>query len=893
MVKKKVAHYNKWRQDRISKHKKTTWKKYEKYIEEEKGNLSSEIHYYKSHPVKPEKHNTHPENSSDQSHNEEVKKRTDEHKKDLQVGKHSTMYAAATSVRKVVIPSHTNISVREQEQAQYANASKKYHENIKAGGTDASALQVSQEYLNSVGLENHKISPLSNRDSLVINKPNGKHEIAYRGTDKTHLGDLKTDARLIGGIEEGGSQYTRSQEQIANVIAEHGAGSIDHFSGYSKGGGQALLNGAKHNIEATGLNPLIGKNLMNKLDTDKNLKILRTTDDPASLGLVASEHPYELKTINPIKEGYAMGVEPISQSYASHRLENFLDGEAIRTEGAGSQEWKKAVSKHSLGTEMEMLHTAKNVYDRGGTYTDFIHEINQNNPATNRSNMNQHEPHSIVDNEKRLAGTSHHADDIKVRTWDDISEGEFTLPEEKFIDGHMNPYEDNSHRPPMDRNSMRDAELARVKQEIKPYSIKNDPLFTDTRPSMAKTKSQMRDAELARVKQEVAQMDKGAKFGLDETIPGSKPNYRERVAEAKSYQDLEKRMASLSNEVLPPIDPLNVLGGTTKKLLEFPSVPKGSPLERMIDARNPLAQEYKRPKISPVEVPFPEGLEPPPSAPAETQTDITNRSKKLKDNINRARGQHNEEILQHRETFGTDHDIHLHHDERSSFIDLPANERVSKINQMREQSAQHANNSSEHFGTGETTVAPSGLKQLAGAFHPTSIAMGLGAGLAAESAMNLVDKDHKIPKVPRGFLTGGVAGGMGNIAARGLGIAGEKLVERGAISAGMAETVGLAAGGVGLLPEIIAGGAGYVAGELGGMGVKALVKEAGGDEKAQGWGESVGGGAIGGATSGAIIGSVVPGIGTAVGAGIGFVGGAAMGALANTGVFKSIGNLFS
>ena len=33
MVKKKVAHYNKWRQDRISKHKKTTWKKYEKYVE--------------------------------------------------------------------------------------------------------------------------------------------------------------------------------------------------------------------------------------------------------------------------------------------------------------------------------------------------------------------------------------------------------------------------------------------------------------------------------------------------------------------------------------------------------------------------------------------------------------------------------------------------------------------------------------------------------------------------------------------------------------------------------------------------------------------------------------------------------------------------------------------
>jgi hypothetical protein len=142
-------------------------------------------------------------------------------------------------------------------------------------------------------------------------------------------------------------------------------------------------------------------------------------------------------------------------------------------------------------------------------------------------------------------------------------------------------------------------------------------------------------------------------------------------------------------------------------------------------------------------------------------------------------------------------------------------------------------------------------------------------------------------------LVGGAAGGMGNLVARGLGVAGEKLIERGALTAGTAETLGIAAGGVGLLPEIIAGGAGYVAGELGGMGVSELVKEAGGDKNAQEWGSSVGGGAIGGATSGAIIGSVVPGIGTAIGAGIGFVGGAAFGALSNSGVFKSIGNLFS
>ena len=907
MVKKKVLHYNKWRQDRISQHKKTTWKKYEKYIETTGGNLSSEIHYYKSHPIKPEKHKIHPENESDVSHNEEHKKRTDEHKDDVASGKHNTMYAAATSVRKVVIPTHENISMREQQQAQYANASKKYHENIKSGGNDSSAIQSAQDYLNSVGLENHTVSPLSNRDSLVIGKPNEKFEISYRGTDKTHLGDLKTDARIIAGLEEGGSQWVRSQEQIANVLAEHGAGSIDHFSGYSKGAAQALLNGAKHNVEATGINPLIGKNLMKKMDTDKKLKILRTTDDPASLGLVAAEHPYDLSTVSPIKEGYAMGVEPISQSYASHRLENFLDMNAVRGEGMGSIEWKKAIAKHSLSTEMEMLHTAKNVFDNGGSYTDFIHEINQNNTPATRSNRVPHEPHSIVDNEKRLAGSSHHTDDIKVRTWDDISNGKFSLQEEKYIDGHMNPYEDNSHRP--SRNAARDRELARVRNEIDPY-------FADTRPRLAQSKTQMREQELARVRNEVAMMDKGAKFGLDEGATGVNKLPRntamERIQDKRDIKNLEKRFKNitdgqLNTEFQNTIDPLGIMESSGNMgLPDLPSVPAGNPLDRMIDARHPDAREFtgRRPDLDlpnvsnnnsrprPVDIPFPEGLEPPPPPLPENLTDISNRTAKLKDHINQARNQHNEEIIQHRETFGTGQDIHLHHDDRMAFNELSPIERVNAINEMRQGAATHANNASEHFAP-PTSQAPSGLKQLAGAFHPTSLAMGMGAGLAAEASMNLIDPEHKIPKVPRGFLTGAAAGGLGNVAARGLGVAGEKLIERGLLSAGMAESVGLAAGGVGLLPEIIAGGAGYVAGELGGSAVGSIVKELGGDEEDIGWGESVGGGAIGGATSGAIIGSVVPGLGTAIGAGIGFVGGAAFGALSNSGVFKSIGNLFS
>jgi len=889
MVKKNVEHYSKWKKERISKHKKTTWKKYEKYIETEGGNFSSEIHYYKSHPVKPDKHPTHPDNESDESHNDEIKKRQDEHKDDLVKGKHNTMYAAATSVRKIIIPSHTTISQREQQQAQYANASKKYHENIKSGGTDATAVSTAQEYLNSVGLQDHIISPLSNRDSIVIQKPTGKIEISYRGTDKTHMGDLKTDARIIAGFEEGGTQFNRANEQINNVITEHGVGAIDHLSGYSLGGGKSLILGAKNNIEATGINPLVGKSLLSKMDTEKNLKIIRTTDDPASLGLVASEHPFEVKTVSPIKEGYALGIEPISQSYASHKLENFLDIEALRTPGMGSQELHKANAKNSVATEMEMLHTAQKMYKKGGTYTDYIHELYKTENPSTRSNRNQRENHSIVNGEKRLAGQKHNIDDIKVRTWDDVSNTEFTPQEAKYITDHNNPYEDNSHK-----NAIRDKELARVKNElndIKPYSIETDPYFTDTRPSMAKTKSQMRDIELARVKGEIANMNTNAKFGLDTGAEGvnrpTKTGLMELQQDKRFVKGFNKKMTSLvnskqgfqfPNEV---IDPLSILPKKNAMdiIYEFPSVPKGNPLDRMIDARNPDYIAPSKKQIIPVEVPFPAGLEPPTNN--STNLEITNRNKQIKDGIHKARGQHNEEHGNFRELFGEGKDLHLHHDERQTFLELPSETQISKINKMRTESNTHAQNSTEHFATGETIHAPSGLKQLAGAFHPTSIAMGLGAGFAAEKSMNLIDKDHKIPMIPRGLITGGVAGGMGNLAARGLGVAGEKLVERGAISLGVAETLGIGAAGVGLLPEIIAGGVGYAVGEVGGMGISALVKEAGGDKKDQEWGAAVGGGALGGMASGAIIGSVVPGIGTAVGAGIGFVGGAVFGALSN------------
>ena len=104
--------------------------------------------------------------------------------------------------------------------------------------------------------------------------------------------------------------------------------------------------------------------------------------------------------------------------------------------------------------------------------------------------------------------------------------------------------------------------------------------------------------------------------------------------------------------------------------------------------------------------------------------------------------------------------------------------------------------------------------------HPINMGVGIISSALADQALDFVDKDHKQPEVLRVAETGVLAGGIG---------------------------AGLTGGA--LLPEAIAGGAGYLAGTYSQKGITAGLEGIGvGKDPAEAIG-SFGGGAVGGAVA--------------------------------------------
>jgi len=825
-----VKHFDEWKKGQQGKN--ATWKNYRKYVVQRGGSFGGEIHYWKAHHMTHDDHKAHdgnkhtdgskdpktgakakPDMWDDVAHNNEFAKRLAQMKKDKEDGKYDHIYKAASSVRKILVPSHTEISQAERQSAHLSKASRMYYEH--QGNTEAKQ-NIAQQYLDQVDMgREYKVSNLSNQDGLVVERgsyinnewsPNGKVELAYRGTNKTHLGDLKTDARIIAGMEEGGSQDQRARQQIEAVKERYGANSIDHFQGYSKGGGQALIYGARENVRTTALNPLIGKTMMAKQNTTANLKVIRTTGDGASIGLMGSNHPYEVKTIYPIKEGLARGLEPLTQSYQEHRLENFIVQDAERARGAGSNEILTTHEKAAKQGEMETLHHAIETKNRGGSFTDYIHELQGSQIPATESHFNQHADHSIVGGEKRLAGGRHQPHATTVRNWENIG-GEFTPQEAAFISGRNDPYNI--------RGTQGEYEWGRLKPPPKPKR----PELSGMEESFGR---------------QLTEGERLASFGLGDDIRPQRPLTVDKGKLMNPSQYRKNQQELLNKGKITKSEFESNMGKYFEKKMLF----KGTTYE----------YNYNQDR------------------------------KKIKRAVADANDRKVASLGDYQAEFGEGRSNTLSPKEYREFIEAGTEGRMNKIHSNNAEIIQHAYNTSEYFAPTEHTSGL-GWKSLASSFHPTSMAMGLGAGIGAEKAMDLIDPDHNMPLVPRDLLVGSAAGAGGYGMASGLGVAGEAAAARGLVSAGALETMGLAAGGVGLLPEMIAGGAGYVVGDLAGRGSSALIKEIGGDKEEQEWGGAVLGGMAGGATTGAIIGSAVPVIGTAVGAAVGAVGGAAIGAI--------------
>ena len=312
-------------------------------------------------------------------------------------------------------PSHSGLTIDELEKAQLARASRMFYEK---------GLGTAEQYL----LQNknpYKIDgELSNNEGLVVTK-NGKPEMAFRGTDKTNFKDLQTDAAILIGREAETEQFENADNQIQNVKNKYGM-LPEHYTGFSLGGAKSLHFGQKYNTPTTNLNPFMGKNLTNNISNTSALQqVIRTTNDPASIGLALSDnatHPsWRIKSILPLKKNT---LNPIT----THHLDNFTNEDNLeRTYDNALNHMEKHADTGFKLAEYKDLNTAVEAVNEGKTYAQWLYE----------EQTSKADSYIKQDGTYGLKGSRHIPKAKGMRAWHDAG-GSFTGEEAVYINKLMN-----------------------------------------------------------------------------------------------------------------------------------------------------------------------------------------------------------------------------------------------------------------------------------------------------------------------------------------------------------------------------------------------------------------------------------------------------------------------
>ena len=314
-------------------------------------------------------------------------------------------------------PSHSGLTVDELERAQLARASREYYKN-GVGAAEQYLLQKESPFTIDKELSN-------NEGLVVINNKTGKPEIAFRGTDKYNMDDINTDAAILFGKERETEQFKNADNQIQEVIKKYNI-PPEHFTGFSLGGSKSLHFGQKYNKPSTNFNPFMGKNLTNDISlTTAKQNVIRTTEDPISLGLALSDNAthesWSVKSILPLKKN---SLNPIE----SHNLENFTNPDNLeRSNGNALNYLEKTFNTGMKQAEYEDLHTAIEAVNEGKTYSQWLHEDQKSIADT----------YVKSDGSIGLKGLRHTPKSKGMRAWYDAG-GSFTGEEAVYINSIMN-----------------------------------------------------------------------------------------------------------------------------------------------------------------------------------------------------------------------------------------------------------------------------------------------------------------------------------------------------------------------------------------------------------------------------------------------------------------------
>ena len=228
---------------------------------------------------------------------------------------------------------------------------------------------------------------LSTPEGLVIRTPDGKTEIHYRGSqilDKPSFEDIKTNFKMFAGFESEDPQFIRAKEQYEGAVNKYG--SVEHFGGFSKGGGKALYMGQKYDIPSTTFNPVIGtKTARGITNTTKEHTIIRTTNDPTSLPLAVSTNAnhenWNVKALRPLKKNSSL--IPAKEMYDAHRLDNFT---IPRNTGNVSNDpvalERLPIKIASLGNQLSQYQELDNISDyikNNKSYSDYYFDLQKGN----------------------------------------------------------------------------------------------------------------------------------------------------------------------------------------------------------------------------------------------------------------------------------------------------------------------------------------------------------------------------------------------------------------------------------------------------------------------------------------------------------------------------------
>lgn len=224
---------------------------------------------------------------------------------------------------------------------------------------------------------------LSTKEGLVIRTPDGKTEINYRGSqilDKTSFEDLGTNFKMITGFENEDPQFVRAKNQFQETVNKYG--SVEHISGFSKGGGKGLYIAQKFDVPSTTFNPVIGtKTARGITNTTKEHTIIRSTNDPTSIGLAVSSNAnhenWNVKSLKPLKQNTSL--VPGKEMYLGHKLDNFtIPRNTGNTSTSPHALERLPIKVASLGNQMGQYQELDRIGDyikNNKSYSDYYFDL--------------------------------------------------------------------------------------------------------------------------------------------------------------------------------------------------------------------------------------------------------------------------------------------------------------------------------------------------------------------------------------------------------------------------------------------------------------------------------------------------------------------------------------